>query len=257
LIHMALIKNDIPILEYDTSTQAVIMPGHLQDYNFNERAVMLFMEPEINEYVVEHNCEIVGQFENVTKIFNVYNTVVDGVNITFVQAPLGGAAAVQIMEQLIAGGVKKIVAVGCCGALEEGNEGDYFIPTAALRQEGTSYHYLPPSREVEISEEIIKVIEKVLCNAHLPYRKCKTWTTDGFYRETKEMVLYRKSEGYSVVEMECASMAACAKMRGAEFGQLLFTADSLANVAEHDPRNWGNGIFATAMELGLKIGAEL
>ncbi len=71
------------------------------------------------------------------------------------------------------------------------------------------------------------------------------------------MVLYRRSEGYSVVEMECASMAACAKMRGVAFGQLLFTADSLANVDEHDTRNWGNGIFATAMELGLKAGAKL
>lgn len=254
---MALIKNDIPILEYDTSTQAVIMPGNSQDYKFKERAVMLFMEPEIDEYVLRHSCEVVGQFENVTKKFNVYNTVVNGRELTFVQAPLGGAAAVQIMDQLIAGGAKKIVAVGCCGALEEGNEGDYFIPTAALRHEGTSYHYLPPSREVEVSEEVVKVIEQVLQKEQLPYRRCKTWTTDGFYRETKEMVLYRKSEGYSVVEMECASMAACAKMRGVEFGQLLFTADSLANVEEHDTRNWGNGIFAIAMELGLKIGAEL
>ena len=52
-------------------------------------------------------------------------------------------------------------------------------------------------------------------------------------------------------------MAACAKMREVAFGQLLFTADSLANVDEHDTRNWGNGIFATAMELGLKAGAKL
>ena len=65
------------------------------------------------------------------------------------------------------------------------------------------------------------------------------------------MVRYRKSEGYSVVEMECASMAACAKVRGVVFGQLLFTADSLANVDAHDGRNWGNDTFAVAMELAL------
>ncbi len=118
---MALIKNDIPILEFDTSKQAVIMPEYSHDYKFCDRAVMLFMEPEINEYVAANECQVVGQFENVTKIFSVYNTVVDGIDITFVQAPLGGAGAVQIMEQLIAGGAKKIIAVGCCGALEEGN----------------------------------------------------------------------------------------------------------------------------------------
>lgn len=68
----------------------------------------------------------------------------------------------QIMEQLIAGGVKKVIAAGCCGALLEDSEGDFFIPTAALRQEGTSYHYLPPSREVDLDTEGIAAIEKAL-----------------------------------------------------------------------------------------------
>lgn len=248
---MALIKNEIPILEYDTEKQAVLMPENSWDYHFTEKAVLLFMEREIEEYVATHKCEEVGKFECVTKDFYVYKTEIQGEEITFVQAPLGGAGAVQIMEQMIAGGATKIIAVGCCGALEAGAEGEFFIPTAALRQEGTSYQYLPPSREVELCEKAIIAIEKTLAKAELSYRRCKTWTTDGFYRETKEMVLYRKSEGYSVVEMECASMAACAKMRGVIFGQLLFTADSLANVDEHDGRNWGNDTFAAAMELAM------
>ncbi len=130
----------------------------------------------------------------------------------FMQMPCGGAEAVQIMERLIADGVKKIIAAGCCGALIKDSEGDFFIPTAALRQEGTSYHYLPPAREVELDAEPIKALCKVLNEAGFSYKKCKTWTTDGFYRETKEMVQYRKSEGYSVVEMECASMAAAAEV---------------------------------------------
>lgn len=156
-----------------------------------------------------------------------------------------------LMEQLIAGGATKIIAAGCCGALVDDTEGTFFIPTAALRQEGTSYHYLPPSREIDLDAEPINAICKAIDNAGLSYRKCKTWTTDGFYRETKEMVQYRKSEGYSVVEMECASMAACAKMRGVSFGQLLFSADSLANVDAHDIRDWGNNFFAAAMKLAM------
>lgn len=248
---MPLIKNEIPILEYDTETRAVLMPDHAWDYHFTEKAVLLFMEPEIDAYVAAHDCKITGTFECVTKTFYVYQTKRNGQEITFAQVPLGGSGAVQIMEQVIAAGAGKIIAAGCCGALEDGTEGDFFVPVAALRQEGTSYHYLPPSREVELHEEAVTAIEKALRKAGLPFRRCKTWTTDGFYRETKEMVLYRKSEGYSVVEMECASMAACAKMRGVVFGQLLFTADSLANVEKHDGRNWGNDTFAAAMELAL------
>ena len=187
----------------------------------------------------------------------VYKTVHKGVPITFCQAPLGGAGAVQVMEQLIKGGAKKIIAVGCCGSLVEDTEGDYFIPTSALRQEGTSYHYLPPSREVKLDEKAVEAIERVMIKNSIPYRKCKTWTTDGFYRETKGMILYRKEEGCSVVEMECASMAACAKMRNVVFGQLLFTADSLADIDSHDGRNWGNEHFAYAMTLAFDAVLEV
>ncbi len=254
---MALIKNEIPILEYDTAQEAIIMPGHSWDYQFTKKAVMLFMNTEIEEYALEHDCEVVGEFVTVTKLFPVYKTKHKGEEIVFCQAPLGGAAATQLMDQLIAGGAREIIAAGCCGALVDDAEGDFFIPTAALRQEGTSYHYLPPAREVEMDERAIRAIAAALEKSHFPYRKCKTWTTDGFYRETKEMVLYRKEEGYSVVEMECASLAACARMRNVLFGQLLFTADSLANVEAHDTRDWGQATFAVAMKLAFDAVVEV
>ena len=254
---MALIKNEIPILEYDTDENAVLMAKNIYDSVVNKKAVLLFMDKEIDDYVKTHACEKVAEYECVTKIFSVYRTVHKGTEFAFCQAPLGGAGTVQIMENLIAGGAKEIIAAGCCGALVEDGEGDFFIPTAALRQEGTSYHYLPPAREVELHEKAIAAIEKALQDNGLCYRTCKTWTTDGFYRETKEMVSYRKEEGYSVVEMECASLAACAKMRGVTFGQLLFTADSLANVEEHETRNWGGDTFAAAMELAFDAIVEV
>lgn len=254
---MALVKNRIPILEYDTQQKAILTPEDSCGYKFANKAVMLFMEREVEEYALNHNCEVVGKFECVTKTFPVYGLVHNEKEIVFCQAPLGGAGAVQIMEQLIAGGAKEIIAVGCCGALVKDSEGDFFVPTAALRQEGTSYHYLPPAREVKLDERAIHAIEAALKKKNHTYSKCKTWSTDGFYRETKDMVLYRKKEGYSVVEMECASMASCAKMRGIIFGQLLFTADSLVNVNKHEERNWGNNTFAVAMELALDSVTEV
>ena len=254
---MSLIKNDYPILEYDTESKAMIMPGHSTDFHFPERAVMLFMETEVDDYALEKNCEIIGRFISVTKVFHVYKTIHNGVELAVCQAPLGGAAATQGMEQLVAGGVKKIIASGCCGALITDHEGDFYIPVSALRQEGTSYHYLPPSREVSLNDNAINAIAKVLDHRGFCYKKCKTWTTDGFYRETKEMVEYRKAEGYSVVEMECASLAACAEFRNITFGQLLFTADSLANIESHDTRNWGDRHFALAMDLAMDAAVEV
>ena len=80
-----------------------------------------------------------------------------------------------------------------------------------------------------------------------------TWSTDGFFRETKDMVKYRLEEGCSVVEMECAALAACARKRGAKFGQFLFTADSLANVHAYDARDFGMESHEKALLLGLDI----
>lgn len=71
---MAVLKNQIPILEFDTEQNAVIMPGHHSDYNFPQKAVMLFVEPEIDDFVAPNKCEVVGKFVSVTKNFYVYKT---------------------------------------------------------------------------------------------------------------------------------------------------------------------------------------
>ena len=79
------------------------------------------------------------------------------------------------------------------------------------------------------------------------------WTTDGFFRETQDMVRYRGAEGCTTVEMECAALAACARKRGASFGQILYTADSLANIYAHDERDWGKGSLRKALELCIAV----
>ena len=68
-----------------------------------------------------------------------------------------------------------------------------------MRDEGTSYHYALPSRFMEIDERARKAIEKDILQHNLKYQKVMTWTTDGFFRETKEKVMCRKSEGCAVV----------------------------------------------------------
>ena len=73
---MSLIKNDYPILEYDTESKAIIMPGHSTDFHFPERAVMLFMDTEVEDYALENDCEIIRQYISVTKLFPVYKTKV-------------------------------------------------------------------------------------------------------------------------------------------------------------------------------------
>jgi purine-nucleoside phosphorylase len=105
--------------------------------------------------------------------------------------------------------------------------------------------------------QVVRAIKKVLEERHISYSECMTWTTDGFFRETEDMVVYRREEGCAVVEMECAALAACAIKRGAQFGQLLFTADTLADASRYDPRNWGASSFERALALLFEITLEM
>lgn len=175
-----------------------------------------------------------------------------GEEICFCQAPCGAAAATQILDFLISYGVKYIIACGSCGALEDIDENEMLIPTEALRDEGTSYHYIEPSRTIKISPIAIEAIKKAAEIWNIKFEECKTWTTDGFYRETKQMVEYRKQEGCTVVDMECSALAACSEFRGAIFGQILFTADILTNPELYDERDWGKSSFENVFMLSLE-----
>ena len=248
-----MIKNDLPILEYDPDKTAVLMPEHDNiTVRLPEKVIFAFLGDEIDKFALSRGAEIAAHFESATKAYPVYVFEEKGQKICLAQAPVGAPAAVQFMEWLISYGARKIISAGSCGVLEKYEENVFLVPYKALREEGTSYHYLPPSRFVDVSDRARQAIEETLQAHKLPYREVITWSTDGFFRETKAKVARRKEEGCSVVEMECSALAACAQMRGIEWGQILYTADSLHDVENYDERNWGEDSRAYALELCLE-----
>lgn len=250
---MRMRKNEIPILEYDDNPAAVIMPDHEHlNIRLPPKAVFAFLGDAIDRYAKAHSAVLAAHFESITKKYPVYLLEKDGQRFCLAEAPVGAPAAVQILDWLIAYGARKIVSAGSCGALEHFDENTFLVPYKALRDEGTSYHYLPASRFVETAKDARAAIEKTLKNRGLNYTEVITWTTDGFYRETREKAAYRKSEGCAVVEMECAALAACAELRGAVWGELLFTADTLADTEHYDERNWGADSIDYALELCIE-----
>ena len=247
-------KNEIPILEYDDSSKEVIAPDHdCEGLKLPEKCLFAFLGDVVNSYAQEHGAEVVEEFITVSHTIKIYVLHEEKEDICLIQSLIGAPAATQTIDTLVSLGCNKIIAVGSCGVLSEIPENAFLVPTKALRDEGTSYHYLPASRYVELDEEVVGVIEKTFEKHGLPFVPCTTWTTDGFFRETKDMVKYRLEEGCQVVEMECSALAACCKKRGAKFGQFLFTADSLANVHDYDARDFGLDSHEKALLLGLEI----
>ena len=251
-------KHEIPILEFDDNPQAVIMPTHEDlDLNLPARCVYAFLEEEIERYANAFGAEKVGEFVSATKTYPVYVMTYNGEEVCLAQAPVGSAAAAQFLDWLIGYGVKQIISTGTCVVLVDMPENIFLIPTRALRDEGASYHYVAPSRYIEVDRRALTAIETVLRQASIPYQEVMTWSTDGFYRETPDKVAYRIEEGCSVVEMECAALAAVAQLRDAVWGLLLFTADSLVDIDNYDQRNWGAEAFDKALELCLDIAVQM
>ena len=247
-------KHAIPILEFDDNPQAVIMPNHEGlDLQLPKKCIYAFLEEEIDRYAQEVGAECVGEFVSATKTYPVYVMSYKGEEVCLAQAPVGSAPAAHFMDWLLGYGVEKIISTGTCGVLSNIDENAFLVPVRALRDEGASYHYAPPSRYMDVHVQAISAIEQVLEQLGVPYEEVMTWSTDGFYRETAEKVAYRKEEGCVVVEMECAALAAVAQLRGAVWGELLFTADSLADLDNYDQRDWGAEAFDKALGLCLEI----
>lgn len=251
---MTIYKNDIPILEYDDSKKSIIMPNHEElGFKLPRKCLFTFLGDALDSLAKAHKAKIVVTFKSITKLYPVYEIEYKEDKICLMQAPVGAAAAAQILDWLIAYGCEEIISTGSCGTLVDISENTFLIPCLALRDEGASYHYLAPSRYVKVNKKALRAIERTLCEHNLKYQEVMTWTTDGFYRETKYMVEYRIEEGCKVVEMECSALAAVAEFRDAIWGEILFTADSLSDVEKYDQRGFGVDSEEDALKLALDV----
>ena len=143
---------------------------------------------------------------------------------------VGAPNAAAVIEEIGWFGVKNFIAYGSAGCLDpKFDQNKILIPTKAIRDEGTSFHYLPPSLYVETDIDIVTAIEKVLTRNGIKNEKGITWTTDGIYRETAKRTAKRLSQGATAVEMECSAFAAAAISCGVKFGQFLFFSDGVTN----------------------------
>lgn len=102
------------------------------------------------------------------------------------------------------------------------------MPDRALRDEGTSYHYLPPTSWVEASGLLPTMLAKYAEACDLPVHRGATWTTDAPYRETRSQIERHRNAGILSVEMEAAALMALSQIRGAEIASLLHVTNALA-----------------------------
>ena len=156
------------------------------------------------------------------------------------QFGVGAPAGVLCLEQLRALGVKEFISVGMVGALNPDLEiGKKVIIKKAFRDEGCSYHYKAASPYVELSDNKLKLFEKI------KLKPVVSWTTDAPFRETKEEVLYFQSKGVECVEMESSAFMAVG-----EHYELSVYCTGV--VSDHlSAKGWSPQFFQPAVKKGL------
>jgi len=248
-----------PILEFDPSPDAVINPSeHYHPIPGAECCVICFFREVIEKVVREHPVEVIGTLKSEMGSHPLYRLPVGDRHVAFFLSGVGAALAAGLFEETIAHGFSKFVACGGAGVLDRDIQcGKIVVPSAAVRDEGVSYHYLAPSREVELAPDVTQVLVSELQSQGISYLVGKTWTTDAFYRETHARVARRKAEGCCTVEMECSAFAAVAHFRKVRFGQYLYGGDDVSG-ATWDPREWKRTsvrehLFWTSVNACLKL----
>ena len=201
--------------------------------------------------------ERIANPRNANGDFPVYRVLYKEKEIAIYMTDMGAAGAGGLLEEIYALGVEKVVMFGACGVLDNDIEDcSIIIPDVAVRDEGLSYHYAPPSDEIMVNPKYMPEFTQLLEEIGCSYRIGKVWTTDAFYRETKEKTARRKAQGCICVDMECSAMAAITQFREKELFQFFYAADCLDGEV-WDKRSLDSDVKFTEKDRFAQLALEL
>ncbi len=138
----------------------------------------------------------------------------------------GAPVAAAVLEVLIAAGVERIISIGTAGALQPAlRPGDIIGVTGAVRDDGTSWHYLPGDRPVRPHADLSAALFERLGSDLVTTGT--VWTNDAVYRETVAELVHHRAHGVQAVEMEAAALMAVSEVRGAAVASAVCVSDLL------------------------------
>ena len=231
-------KNVIPILEFfddeglmgkhnifaSHGDEIVTKVNYLTTNNIN--TALLIFSRDMSMLIEKLDPNDIREFHDFKNGSNINKIYVYKEKFLVATTPLGGPASGGLLENLGFLGITNFFVCGDAGQLDtDFDPSEFVLVKKAIRDEGTSYHYLPPAEYVETSKKLNSFIYGYLKRHGYKFQPAITWTTDAFYRETPKSIDRRIEQGAVCVEMECASLSAIAKFRGYELAQLLYFSD--------------------------------
>lgn len=232
------------LTNFDPSKKAIINPEDLHENieDCPEVAVSCFSRLTFERMLSLFLHEKIYETSLANVSIPIYKVFIGQKELLVFNSPVGAPACVAILEDLFALGVKKLVLFGTCGVLDEDiKETSIILPTHALRDEGTSFHYAPLKEEIKVNQGTLDFLKTFLDEQKVSYREGKVWTTDAIYRETVTKLQTCKAMGAICVDMECSAVAAVASFRQVAVCQFFYAADHLSK-ENWDMRNLMNHV---------------
>ncbi|MBP2622133.1 nucleoside phosphorylase [Streptococcus panodentis] len=214
----------------EPTDKQILEPGQICD------TIILSFNGQIIERLLESDAvRPGGHLKSLNGLHSWYIYQQGDIEVAVMLALIGAPMTVGQLEELAARGFKNFIVLGSCGVLDRGIAADRIIlPAAALRDEGTSYHYAPASPEIAYDEVLLAKMEAIFDKHNIEHIRTKSWTTDAFYRETPDKVKRRLAAGAKVVDMEASAIMAWSQFRKTKVYQFFYTADYV----DHHNRTW-------------------
>jgi uridine phosphorylase len=141
----------------------------------------------------------------------------------------GSPILVELAEELVVMGAKRFVTLTWGGMLQPDlKAGDIVVCDRAIRDDGTSHHYLPPAKYIEADSRLVEQLVQAIRARGASCTTGPTWTTDAPYRETLDEIKGYQAEGVKTVEMESAGLFTIGRVRGVQTASIVIGMDSLA-----------------------------
>jgi uridine phosphorylase len=248
---------------YDDLTEEILKPSDMMKPvpGFPEVVVAAFQQDAVDALVSSRKPDVIDELRAgcSVPIYRIRRNGPGGArDVAVYRTPLGGPLAAALMEEVVAKGGRKLIFFGSCGVLDSSlAAGRFIVPTQAYRDEGTSYHYAPAGDWIDI--DTAARLGEIMSDIGVQFVAGRVWTTDALYRETRGNAQKRRDDGCIAVDMECASLAAVSRFRGAPVYHFLYAEDSLDG-QEWDRRTMGSvalDAHERYMELALEIAARV
>ncbi len=242
---------------FDNKSEAIISPIPKENRVKCDLCIATFSH-EIEKYFVSnYNATIIGYFKCVNGLYPIYTFEYNNLTFGLYKTLLGAPASVGILEDITKFiDTNRFLVFGSAGSLDKDIcNNKVVVPTYAYRDEGTSYHYAKAKDYIKIKNS--KFVENFMKCNKIPYIAGRVWTTDAFYRETKNNFIKRKNEGCVAVDMECSALQAVCDFRNKELYYFLVSGDLLDAPEWEDKKLHGANHNIENFKIALSLAYEI